>query len=521
MRFNLLLRVYYLHNAALFQRPGRASAVLCALLFLGFAVGCKSHQMPASFLDPGKDLILKNITIVDTHDGHLSPGSTVYIRAGKIAGIDQGQSAAWLGSAPIVDGQGKFLVPGFVDAHAHVIDIPDATDDEALMLINGITGWRQMSGSPEALKLRRENRLITSAFAPRLLAMPGNVLLSTDVFTPQQGVAEVDRQKQQGADFIKVGVLPPQTFFAVGAEANKVGIPFEGHLQAGVDPIDAVNAGYRSMEHLGPGATILIDCSTREAEEKQAIAAHPMKKPPPIPGFIVRMFLGRLVVDPIMAETFLDHDTISRMQRIIDSFDEGKCRSVAAAIAKTGTWQVPTLIRLRTSNFFDDPEYQHGPNLKYVAPHIRTLWAGVGKDFTKKFTPQQKATIQSWWQLQLKLARILDAAGVPMMAGSDSASGTAPGFNLHQEFALLAQDGFTPLKILQMTTLNPAKFYGREATMGSVHVGADADLVLLNANPIDSAMNLDQINSVVRNGTFYSRQTLDAKLTRIAEDRKQ
>jgi imidazolonepropionase-like amidohydrolase len=91
------------------------------------------------------------------------------------------------------------------------------------------------------------------------------------------------------------------------------------------------------------------------------------------------------------------------------------------------------------------------------------------------------------------------------------------GFSLHQEFALLAQAGFSPLKILQMTTLNPAKFYGREATMGSVELGKDADLVLLDANPIESTVNLDRINAVVRNGAFYSRDSLDKKLREIAD----
>jgi len=106
-----------------------------------------------------------------------------------------------------------------------------------------------------------------------------------------------------------------------------------------------------------------------------------------------------------------------------------------------------------------------------------------------------------------------------MMTGTDSAGGAiVPGFSLHQEFALLAQDGFTPLKVLQMTTLNPARFYGREATMGSVEVGKDADLVLLDADPMESSQNLDRINAVVRNGAFYSRDSLDKKLLEIAGD---
>ena len=498
------------------REPAAAIPIALTLSVSIFLTACSGRKQPPVLVDPGHDLVLRDVTVVDTHDGHLTPGSNVYIQAGRIVAIDQASSPRSAGSAPVVDGQGKFLVPGFVDAHVHVLGSPDATSDEALMLANGITSFRQMSGTPELLQQRQQNRLYQSTFTPKVLAMPGEVFITTNVFTPEQAVAEVDRQKSQGADFIKVGVTPAATFFAIGAEAKKVGLPFEGHLQPGVDAIDAAHAGYRSFEHLGPGDTILIDCSTEEASLKREIAAHPMKKPPPIPGFLAQMFLGKLLVDPLIAEVFLDHGTLPRFDRIIATFDEGKCRNMAAVMARSGSWQTPTLIRLRTSNFFDQPEYQHGSDLQYVAPKTRKLWSGVGGDFTEKFNPAQRATIAKWWQLQLKLARIFDDAGVPMMAGSDSASGTAPGFNLHGEFALLAQDGFTPLKILQMTTLNPARFYGREATMGRVQVGADADLVLLDGNPIASAKNLDGIQAVVRNGAFYPRDVLDTKLRDVA-----
>lgn len=494
-------------------------AILGAAFVATLATGCSARKTPTPLVDSGRDLVLRNVTAVDTHDGHLSPDMTVYINAGKIASIDKAQSAPQYGATPVVDAQGRFLVPGFVDGHTHIIDSPYATNYEALMLANGATGIRQMSGGAELLQQRREGRLFQSISAPKLLAMPGRVLETTNSFSAKEGIAEVDRQKAEGADFIKVALAQPQTFFAVGAEAGKVGLNFEGHLQMGVDPVRAVNAGYRSIEHLGPGITILTDCSTQEAALKQEIAAHPLKRPPPLPEFLVQMFIRKITADPLLGEMSFDHDTIPRMQRIVDTFDEGKCRSVAAAIAKSGSWQVPTLIRIRTSNFADNPEYLNDPNYQYMPPDVRKSWIGVTRDFHRKITQAQKVTIQKFWLLQLKLARMLDDAGVPMLTGTDSSGGAiVAGFSLHQEFALLAQDGFTPLKILQMTTLNPARFYGREATMGSVEVGADADLVLLDGNPIESAQNLDRINAVVRNGTFYSRDSLDAKLREIAHE---
>jgi imidazolonepropionase-like amidohydrolase len=496
----------------------RSPLFLIALIAAAFVTGCSSPKIPPPLVDPGHDLILTNATIVDTHDGHLTSHMTVTIQAGKIASIapDSAQPPPRGSATPIIDAQGKFLVPGFVDAHVHVLGTPHAADDEALMLANGITAFRQMSGSATLLQQRRVNRLFASIFAPKLLAMPGEVLVTTNAFTPEEGVSEVDRQKAQGADFIKIALVPPQTFYAVGDESKKVGLPFEGHLPPGVDPIQAANAGFRSIEHLGPSDAILADCSTDEAALNQETAAHPMRKPPPLPDFVVNFFIRKLTIDPLLAELFFNPDTLSRMERVVDTFDEPKCRALAAALAKTGAWQVPTLIRLQTSEFADDPQFQNDPNLKYVSADVRKDWADVSRNFSKKISPAQKVTIQNYWQLQLKLARLLDEAGVPMLAGTDSAAGTAAGFNLHLEFALLARDGFTPLKILQMTTLNAAKFFGREETMGTVEAGRDADLVLLDANPVENSQNLDRINAVIRNGSYYSRATLDAKLRSLA-----
>jgi hypothetical protein len=484
---------------------------LSTLVFALVLTGCSGSKKNPPLVDPGHDLVLKNVTIVDTHDGHLSPGMTVYVRGGKIAVVDNAPANPQWGSAPVIDGQGKFLVPGFVDAHTHILQSPYRTMFAALMLINGVTGTRQMSGSAEMLEERREGRLFESAFAPKVLAMPGRVLVLTTTFTPQQGVAEVDLQKSQGADFIKVALVPPQTFFAVGAEARKDGLYFAGHLPPGVDPVDAVNAGYRSIEHLGPGTAMLMDCSTDEAAIKQEIAEHPMKRPPPLPEFLEDWFIRRITRNTLLGEIFFDPKTISKMERIANTFDEARCRNLASAIAKSGSWQVPTLVKLHQGEFGDDLT---DPNERYVPVEVWKERVDATHDLSKKLSAADKATIERYWQLQLRLARLLDEAGVPMLTGTD---GIIAGSSLHSEFAILAQDGFSPLKVLQMTTLNAAKFFGQEKTMGSVEAGKDADLVLLDGNPIESAGNLDRINAVVRNGKFYSRGELDEKLGEIAK----
>ena len=128
-----------------------------------------------------------------------------------------------------------------------------------------------------------------------------------------------------------------------------------------------------------------------------------------------------------------------------------------------------------------------------------------------------RATLAQLWQRQLRLVKLLDEAGVDMMAGSDFGGGwLIPGVSLHQEFDLLAEAGLSPLRILQMTTLNGARFLGREKTMGTVEAGKQADLVLLDADPLGSAANLHRIDAVILDGELLDRAALDA-LAKSAE----
>jgi imidazolonepropionase-like amidohydrolase len=122
----------------------------------------------------------------------------------------------------------------------------------------------------------------------------------------------------------------------------------------------------------------------------------------------------------------------------------------------------------------------------------------------------------------MKITQLFDEAGVQMLAGSDCGGSVWEvfGASLHEEFDLLAQAGLSPLKVLQMTTLNGARFYDRQATAGSVDEGKEANLVLLDANPVESVQNLHKVYAVVRGGKFYSTDALKALKQKVAEDFK-
>ncbi len=465
--------------------------------------------------------VLNGVSIVDTRTGKVQPGMSLAVDGGKIVKIGKAGSLVAKGSAKVVDARGKFVVPGYWEMHGHAIDSPDRVDNLALMLASGITGLRQMSGSDALLAERKAGTLMPASDTPELLAMPGLILLRSNSANPPMGIAEVDKQKTEGADFIKTIDVSVPTFFAAQAEATKVGLPYDGHLSTGVDAAKASEAGMRGIEHLGPQETMLISCSTDEAAMREAIAkrlaAMAPAIPPPVGG--VSLSLSKAATsNPTLSRALADPTSFPKLQHVIDTYSEDKCRALAKVFVAHGTWQIPTLIRIRTSQFGDDPVYSGDPNLQYVGQATRQLWSGIAAQFTAKITPENKATLAQFYALQLKVAKLFDDSGVRMLAGSDfGGMWLVAGFSLHQEFDQLAAAGFKPLRVLQMTTLDAADFLHRTQTDGTVEIGKNANLVLLSADPTQSVANLHTVVGVMRGGQYYSADQLAALKKRVAD----
>jgi len=486
------------------KHVGKSAVVLAALLLWG---------APSR----AQELVLDHVTIVDTRDGKLVRDRAIVIDHGKIATIARGGSVT-AGAARRIDLHGKFVVPGYLDMHSHALQAPDREGSFALMLANGITGFRQMSGDPGLLAQRKAGKPFSDGPAPELLAMPGMILIPLNARTPEAAVAEVLKQKDEGADFIKVIDVKPDAFFAVADEAKKVGLPFLGHLPPSVNVWDASKAGMRSIEHLGPKESVLLGCSTDEDAMRREIAANPPQAPQiaASPG-IAAAAAVRAVANPTLATDPID---FKMMRHAMETFSAAKCRKLAATFVENQTWQVPTLIRLRTTDLGDDPRYRNDPNLRYVPQASRALWQDLATQYPTRVTPATRAMLVKFFALRLRLVKLFHDAGVPMMAGTDSGGAgewDIPGFALHQEFDLLAQAGLSPLTILQMTTLDGAKFLGREASMGTVEAGKNADLVVLDANPAASERNLHRIDAVVRAGDYFSRRDLDGLLEKTKD----
>ncbi|WP_395396072.1 hypothetical protein WBP07_22340 (plasmid) [Novosphingobium sp. BL-8A] len=254
---------------------------------------------------------------------------------------------------------GQYVVPGSNDMHSHVVELGDPSGSLALMLAEGVTGFRQMSGSPALLTARSKGTLPIGAIAPALHETPGSLITPFNAGTVDAVACEIRRQKAQGADFIKVGMVAPEVFFAAIDEANAQGIPILGHLQEGTDALQATAAGFRSVEHLGPGSTIWICCSDEEAELRADSYRRDVIKAPPfrIPFLetLVMKRLARMLINPA---AFAQPKDVDRLKRAIDSYDPDKGHAVAAKFREDGSWQVPTLLRLRTQ------ELRTAPNTK-------------------------------------------------------------------------------------------------------------------------------------------------------------
>lgn len=208
------------------------------------------------------------------------------------------------------------------------------------------------------------------------------------------------------------------------------------------------------------------------------------------------------------------------LEKAIDSYDGSKGQKLTKEFIANGTWQVPTLIRLKAMQFGDAREFTDNPNLKYIPAATLKKWREVGGDFTKKMPVSAKVTYQKLYALQLKLVKLFEETGVKMMAGDDFGGGwLVPGYSLHLEFDQLQKAGLRPLTVLQMATLNGAEFLGRTSDLGSVEKGKIADLVFLEANPLDDIQNLHKIFAVVRAGRYYSHNQLEKLKNKVLATR--
>jgi imidazolonepropionase-like amidohydrolase len=408
-------------------------------------------------------LAITNVTLIDGTGAAPKPGMTVVMEGDRITGI--GEAARVPSGAQILDGTGKFLIPGLRDMHAH-LSIDDGVETLlARYMASGITGVRDMaSAADEAVRLRQEI-LEGKMIGPRL-TVAGPILqgplpfetppMIRTVASPEEARRAVGDLWAEGVDFVKVGdTVDRGAYMAIAAEARLRGLPLAGHLPVSVGAAEASRAGQRSIEHFGSARFhgVLIACSEdevalrREAEE---------------------------ALDGARAGGASPDATLLRaafLTRLLDTYSATKAEALFSEMAANGTWQVPTLVA------------------------IRDVWSSQRSELTE----EDVAAGDRLWQMYAELIRGMRAAGTRMLAGTDLPV-TAEGSPLHEELALLVEAGLTPMEALQTATRNPAEYLGTLGTEGTVELGKAADLVLLDADPLSDIRNTRRIHAVIVRG---------------------
>ena len=437
-------------------------------------------------------IVIAHATVINPGTSSVQANRTVVITGDRITSVSDAAKFQPPKNARVIDATGQYLIPGLWDMHVHSAFgdwFPGGRDIILpLFIANGVTGVRDMGGDAPVLFEWRKEITDGKIVGPRMVIsgpmldgyLPNGKLRfpsSIAVTTPASALAAVDMLKTQGVDFIKVqSVISHDAYLAAAEEAHKQGLPIVGHVPDKVRIREVVEAGQKSIEHL---MGIFEGCSTEE-------------------------------------DKFIKGE--GNLKLLLTTQDQQRCDSLTKLLAQNQTWQVPTLAWQRGGTFLDQRDVKHQPLDKYVPAYWRDVtWRRFTDEMMPDLLRDPLALRQEYFARNLQMVGALHHAGVPFMAGTDTAPGVyiMPGFSLHDELANFVEAGFTPMESLQTATSNPAKFLEIEASFGSVEPGKIADLVLLRANPLEDIRNTQKISIVVANGRLFDRAALDHILVKV------
>lgn len=440
---------------------------------------------------------LRSINVVDVKSGVVIENQDVHISGNTITYI--GTSKPLIKKNVLaIQGQGKYLIPGLWDMHTHSNQHSEWLH-HPLYIANGVTGIRDMSGQldkPDSYWAGSVDRLQwNSDLTQNLRVAPRYVLQSSYQMDGEASIPDgypeyfklqnrehVDSLLQfysnQGVDFIKIyQQLPPDSYRALAQEAPKYGMHLAGHKPMFLTLKEAVDLGQKSFEH------------------------------------------GRI----FMFEAFSDADKLrspkdwksqfsTLKKSMVEDFDAEVAQDLMEQMAQKNAHWVPTLQTLKFEAQIHEPGFSDNPNTGYITKVRKKLWWDYdAKRHSQRNTQGPEAGVSHAFyeavKKQIQMARYL---GVPIMTGTDvTDSYVFAGFSLHDELMELHKSGLSNIDALRSATLVPARYAGLEAKYGSIEAGKTADLVILDANPLEQISNTQNIFGVLLNGVYYDSQKIN------------
>jgi hypothetical protein len=420
------------------------------------------------------DIIIKNVNIVDVEAGKIIQAKDIGITNQMITRITNANGLSPNDSTKVLDGTGKFVMPGLWDMHVHLY-FPDK-EYLKLYIAKGVTGIREMSG----WKMKWKDSTNQNQFVPRMqissLIMDGPAPWfkgDVPVKNCEEAVKMVKEAKRKGHDFVKLlSLVPRDQYHAIVEECQKSGYSFAGHIPFCIPTLEAAKAGQKSNEHM---ESILLACSSKEEEYR------------------VRIDSLLKILNPDNAPT-QKRKLIMTERGAIASFSQDKADRLIDSLSKYQMWQCPTLSVLQAHVFNQLPIQKTDGREAYFPFPPKKI-----PEFKTIPKPLQKA--RGRVKLQMKLLKQMHDKGIGILAGTDQG---CAGFNLHDELAFMVNAGFTEADALRTATINPAIYTDQEEFLGSVSPNKAADLILLNSNPLENIQNTRDINRVI-----YRNQILD------------
>jgi imidazolonepropionase-like amidohydrolase len=428
-------------------------------------------------------LVLNHVTVIDVAHGVALPERAIEIEGPRIRAVVAAAGYHPPAGSEVHDLRGRYVLPGFIDMHAHVLFPPldddgrphpwfDRDTSRALLrtlLLHGVTTVRDPGDATEAAVAVRGMLARGEIMGPRLFTA-GRILtvepmrhaIYATTTDERQVREEVAWQAQAGVDFIKVYQdLPPALVRAAIDEAHRRGIRVIGHVQS-TTWTEAARMGIDFIAHAAPWATEYLPPAARAAYR---------------PSMFGRVY-------------WLEHLDL----------DAPAVREMVAALVEHHVSVDPTLIALRTKFWGDDPQYTHNPRRAAAPPK---LWDGFARrSNTADWTAEQYREARAQWPKLLALVKLMYDRGVLLTAGTDTPfSWIVPGVSFHEELRLLAEAGIPVAAVIRMATLSAG--IALKQSIGTVEPGKEADLVILAANPLVSLKNTERIEIVIKAGRLY------------------
>lgn len=446
---------------------------------------------------------IENVTLID---GLHAPQSdmTIIIIDDKIHSVSKAPIGALKAETITkIDGAGKYLIPGLWDAHIHLTytDGLDHTTFFPLSIAHGVTSLRDIGGHLDKLA---DARVLSAAddkqpnlyVSGPLIDGPEPVYAGQSAFNPNLAVgvgsieeaeAQVDKLAAQGVDFLKAyEMLSPESFKAVITRAKTHGLKVAAHPPLSMTALEAAEAGASDFQHL---RNLELACA-RNAGELQSER--------------IKMLAANETADASKLRSAIHK--AQRAKALANQSDEN-CDELIKTLAQNNVFQTPTFTinRFLTKPVFGNASFRE--TFKLVPPSIGKGWEVRSSRLLHNQADDAAKAFDDW---AMSMIPRLNQAGVPIMAGTDAPIGfLTPGASLHEELVFLVEAGLSPQQALKAATYTPATFFGLEKTTGTIANGMTADLVLLNANPLDDIRNVAKIETVIKHGYIIDRAELD------------